>query len=82
VNASAADMSAWLRFQLGDGTANGARLVGANVLAAQQAPNTLVPSNVTMPAAVLGPGRVTMQAGETTLLLEAGGERVEFTRVR
>ena len=53
VNASAVDMAAWLRFQLGDGTANGVRLVGANVLAAQQAPNTLVPSNITMPGAVL-----------------------------
>jgi len=53
VNASATDMAAWLRFQLGDGTANGARLVGANVLAAQQAPNILVPPNITMPGAVL-----------------------------
>ncbi len=53
VNASAADMAAWLRFQLGDGTANGARLVSANVLAAQHAPNILTPGNLSMPSAVL-----------------------------
>lgn len=53
VNASAADMAAWLAFQLGDGSANGKRIVGANVLAAEHAPNTLVPPNASMPSATL-----------------------------
>jgi CubicO group peptidase (beta-lactamase class C family) len=54
VNASAADLAAWLRFQLGDGSVNGTRIVTANVLAAEHAPNTLVAPNATMPMATLG----------------------------
>ena len=33
-------------------------------------------------AAVLGPGRLSVHGGGATLVLEAGGERIEFTRVR
>ena len=53
INASAADLAAWLAFQLGDGSVNSARIVTANVLAAEHAPNTLVPANATMPMATI-----------------------------
>lgn len=53
VNASAADLAAWLAFQLGDGSVQGRRIVNANVLAAEHAPNTIVPGNPTMPSAVV-----------------------------
>ena len=53
VNASASDLGAWLQFQLGDGTVAGKRLVSAAVLAAEHAPNTLVPGNATTPSAAI-----------------------------
>lgn len=53
VNASAADLAAWLQFQLGDGGVKGTRIVTSNVLSAEQTPNTLVPGNATMPMATL-----------------------------
>src|SRR5690606_35566809 len=42
VNASAADMSRWLLFNLGNGTVDGQRVVSPNVLGAIQTPQTLV----------------------------------------
>ena len=54
VNASATDMAAWLLFHLNNGVANGAKIVGANVIAAEHAPNTLVATNATMPSATIG----------------------------
>jgi CubicO group peptidase (beta-lactamase class C family) len=53
INASAVDLAAWMKFQLGDGTVSGRRLVNANVLAAEHTPNILVPGNVSMPSAVM-----------------------------
>ena len=53
INASAADLAAWLAFQLGDGTSGGRKIVSAGVLAAEHAPNMLVPSNPTMPSAAV-----------------------------
>ncbi len=53
INSTARDLATWLRFLLGDGTANGAKIVGANVLAATQQPNTIVPPPYFAPDAVM-----------------------------
>jgi CubicO group peptidase (beta-lactamase class C family) len=54
VNASAADMAAWLLLHLDNGVGNGAKIVSPNVIAAEQTPNTLVATNATMPLATIG----------------------------
>jgi CubicO group peptidase (beta-lactamase class C family) len=43
INASARDMSKWVRFQLGDGTFEGKRLVSAANMAEMRSPQTVVP---------------------------------------
>jgi CubicO group peptidase (beta-lactamase class C family) len=53
INASAADLAAWTLFHL-TGAAGGAKIVTPNVIAAEHAPNVLMPTNATMPSAVIG----------------------------
>ena len=51
INASAADLAAWLLLQLNSDA--DLKVVSPNVIAAEHAPNTLVPVNATMPSATV-----------------------------
>lgn len=51
VNASARDMARWLQFILGDGAWNGEKILGPQVLAATQQPNTITSPTIWMPDA-------------------------------
>jgi CubicO group peptidase (beta-lactamase class C family) len=51
VQSTAADLARWLRFQLGDGTWRGARLVSDSVMQQLRTPNVLIPTTPAMRAA-------------------------------
>jgi CubicO group peptidase (beta-lactamase class C family) len=53
INATGRDMAAWLQFLLGDGTWNGAKLLGPQVINATRQPQIVTPPTYMYPDAVL-----------------------------
>jgi len=53
INSTARDMAAWLQFLLGDGTWNGTKLLGPQVISATRQPQMITPSTYMYPDAVL-----------------------------
>jgi CubicO group peptidase (beta-lactamase class C family) len=73
IHASAHDLAQWLRFQLGDGTFDGMRLVSAEALAETHAPQNTIPFDS---VSAMHPESTEMRYGMAWVLQDYRGERL------